>query len=152
VGAVASFDRSCGTSQRPFLDSSQQCIQKRQTNARVSGKLLEVGARDWNIGQLASKIDRRINGSHLRRRSRPFLAKSASSAEENGGETNCQDNAWYARHVPFLSEKTYGKIVLPVHAPRRTPKRKQSVSALGEKPFCDLSNRSLYRGSRRVSH
>jgi len=33
------------------------------------------------------------------------MAKGVPSTEKQSGETNCQDNAWYAVHVPFLSEK-----------------------------------------------
>src|ERR1700737_949410 len=108
MGTVSSGGRSCSTSSRAFLVSSHQCVQHRQTHPRLSGKFLEVGPRDRNNWRKASETifgDHRIIGAHvsLLRFSR---SKGVSPTEEHGGETECQDDAWCARHVPFLSEKT----------------------------------------------
>ena len=127
MGTVRDTGRSCSTSNWSLLASSQEGVQHRQTYPCLSGNFFDVGPRNRNRWQLASQTDQCINGAAVGV-SRPFLDQGVSPNEEYAGETNCQDNAWYAVHVPFLSEKTSGKIVLPVHAPRRTPKRKQNAT------------------------
>lgn len=108
MGTVRNTGGSYSTSNRSLFASSQEGVQHRQTHACLSGKVLEVGTRDGNIWRASCETvvtDERINGAHVRR-SEPFPAERVSPDEEYDGETNCQDNAWYAVHVPFLSEKT----------------------------------------------
>jgi hypothetical protein len=108
VGTVPSNGRTRSISNGPFLDSPQECIQHRQTHSGLSRKLLDVGSGDWNKWWKTSKTifaDHRISGAQVRL-STFSLTKSVPSTEKHNGETNCQDNAWCAVHVPFLSEKT----------------------------------------------
>jgi hypothetical protein len=105
VGTVRNAGRSYGAIYGSLLVSPQEGVQHRQTHACFSGKFFDVGPRDGNGWQLASQTDQCISGGSVGV-SRPFLDQGVSSNEEYDGETNCQDNAWYAVHVPFLSEKT----------------------------------------------
>src|ERR1700722_19222418 len=83
MGSVPKSGRGCSAVNGSFLDSSQECVQHRQTHPGLAGKLLDVGPRDRNKWRNTSETvfgDHRINGAQVRL-SRLAMAKGVPSTE-----------------------------------------------------------------------